>query len=62
VVHEDENGIEIVEQLLSRTKFGFKPSIDLVEDPAATVSLYQDKRTKSKSKENTMDFKDLTQE
>jgi len=60
VVHEDDDGVEIVEQLMPRTKYGFKPSIDLVEDPAATVSLYQDKRTKSK--ENTMEFKDLTLE
>lgn len=63
-VYEDEDGVEIVQRLLPRTAFGLKPSIDLVEDPAATISLYQDMRNKSKSKtkENTMEFKDLTQE
>lgn len=60
IAREDENGVEIIEQLTPRTKHGFKPSIDLVEDPAATINLFQNKRIKSKSKENDMDFKDLT--
>jgi hypothetical protein len=62
VVKEDKDGIEIVEQLTPRTKYGFKPSIDLVEDPAATISLFQSRRKKSESKENEMEYKDLTQE
>jgi len=62
IITIDKNDIEIVEQLTPRTKYGFKPSIDLVEDPAATISLFQSRRTKSKSKENEMEFKDLTQE
>lgn len=60
IIHEDDDGVEIVEQLVPRTAYGFKPSIDLVEDPAATVGLYQNK--KAKSKENDMEFKDLTME
>ena len=64
VIKEDDDGVEIVQQILPRTRFGFKPSIDLVEDPAATISLFQSKRNKSKSnsKENDMEFKDLTLE
>ena len=62
IVTVDKDDIEIVEQLTPRTKYGHKPSIDLVEDPAATISLYQSRRQKSESKETEMEFKDLTQE
>jgi len=60
IIRENDDGIEIVEQLTPRTKYGFKPSIDLVEDPAATISLYQSKRNKTKKKENIMEWKDVT--
>jgi hypothetical protein len=63
IVKNNEDGTEIVEQITPRTKYGFRPSIDLVEDPAATIGLYQSKRNINNSKEtNTMELKDLTLE
>jgi len=61
IIREDDDGIEIVEQLLPRTKYGFKPSIDMVEDPAALIGIYQNRKL-AKSKEQNMEFKDLTHE
>lgn len=64
---EDEKGVEVVHKLLPRTMQGLKPSVDLVEDPAATVSLYQDRREKTKgakniknTKEKQMEWNELT--
>lgn len=57
VTEDKETGREIVQHLLPKTSYGFKPSVDLVEDPAATIGLFNSK----KRKEKTMDYKDLTQ-
>lgn len=62
-MREDEDGVEVIERIMPRTSYGHKPSIDLVDDPAATISLLQNKRDKSKSnKETEMKFEDLTQD
>lgn len=61
IMEEDEDGVEIIGQLMPRTKYGFKPSVDLVEDPAMAVGLFQSKK-KAKLKGNDMEFKDLTME
>lgn len=53
------DGVEIIESVLSRTKLGFKPSVDLVDDPAATLNLFEDKNN---GKDTDMEFKDLTLE
>ena len=57
---KEVDGIEIIEQLMPRTKYGFKPSIDLVDDPAATTGIFQNKP--NLKEKNEMEFKDLTQE
>lgn len=59
---EDEDGVEVIQKLLPRTKYGLKASIDLVEDPAATISMYQNKKTSNNNKEKTMEWKDITLE
>jgi len=59
----EKDGVEIVEQIVPRTKYGFRPSIDLVEDPAAVMGLFQNKKNLTNSKkENNMEWKDLTLE
>lgn len=64
IATEGEDGVEVVQRLLPRTVQGLKVSVDLVEDPAATISLYQDRRKKLKdttnSKENGMEFETIT--
>lgn len=57
----EKDGVEVVEQIVPRTKHGFKPSIDLVEDPAAVTGLFQNKKSSTNNnKENNMEWKDLT--
>lgn len=62
IVSSRDNGIEHIEKLLSRNIAGHLPSIDLVDDPAATLGLFNSKHSVDNEKENSMEFKDLTLE
>ena len=55
-----EDDVEIVEQLRPRTKLGFKPSVDLVEDPASTVGLYNERHKSNDKEKDSMEYKDIT--
>ncbi|MCK5020488.1 MAG: hypothetical protein KAS32_25950 [Candidatus Peribacteraceae bacterium] len=60
---DDGDGIETCIILMSRTETGLRSSVDLVEDPAATTGIYQNriKKTVKQSKENPeMDWSKVT--
>ncbi len=52
-----ESGVQIVEEIFPRDKWGIKASVDLVNDPATTSSLFESQQF---SKESDMDLKDVT--
>ena len=50
-------GIEIVEELLPRTKWGYRSSVDLVDDPATTRGIFE---SKQKGEVGDMEWAELT--
>ncbi len=61
-----ESGVEVIEEILPRTKWGHKPSIDMVRDPATTMNIFEDSLLDDNSDNNnnnrrskTMNYKDI---
>jgi hypothetical protein len=61
ILGKSEKGIEIIARLLNRNSSGNLPSVDLVDDPAATMGVFNSKPD-NENKENDMEFKDITLE
>jgi len=55
----NSQGIEICEELLPRTKWGHRSSVDLVDDPATTRGIFE---SKQKGEVGDMEWKELTKE
>jgi len=47
-----ENGVEIIEDVMSVTKFGNQSTIDLVTNPATTVNLFEDNNNPENKNQN----------
>jgi len=62
IVASTDGGIELVKKLLPRNKAGHLASIDLVDDPSATLSMFNDKRNVQNERKNDMEWKDITAE
>lgn len=55
----NSQGIEICEELLPRTKWGHRSSVDLVDDPATTRGIFE---SKQKGEVGDMEWAELTKE